>query len=246
MKFDKYATISADYHYRQTDKHSFRNFNASVYARFKKTAQIVSDLIKEGERVGTLRILDVGCGDGVAISFMRKHLNPDVRLYGAEPDEEALEVAKKRNPQAHFVQADAESLPFEDNYFDLVISTDVIEHVNDPGKMLAEIRRVAKLGADIVISTPIRRAKNPVDPQHVQEFFQEDFLSLIESHFNRCVLKESHNLIPTLLYNYPTRTFLNFRYAINALAIFLNINPFLSERSNKAQIFSYMYAICKK
>ncbi len=54
----------------------------------------------------------------------------------------------------HPVHYTGRQLPFEDGYFDLVISYDVLEHVQDEGLALAEISRVLKTGGELIISVP--------------------------------------------------------------------------------------------
>ena len=49
---------------------------------------------------------------------------------------------------------DDDNLPFSDNYFDLVFSIDVIEHVSDDKKFLAEQIRILKSGGEIILGTP--------------------------------------------------------------------------------------------
>jgi len=237
--FSKYDSIGSDYHYRQIDKTRFRDFNASVDARFGKLVERVRSLVAGRD----LKLLDVGCGDGVALYLLRDI--PNLRLFGTDSSEKALRTAKEKVPDGEFEMSDTSSLPYKDESFDVVISSDVIEHVEDPEKMLTEIKRVAKKEAYIIVGTPIRREKLPIDPQHEQEFFKEDFSDMMSKFFSNIELHESHNLVPTLLYNAPTKNFINWRYAIN-LASILGFNPFLSERKNGTQMFAYMYVICKK
>ncbi len=240
-EFDKYQTIGPDYHYRQIDRGSLRDYNAAVDARFQKLVDNVG--IETGERV--LKLLDVGCGDGAALYLLsRKSLQ--LELYGVDSAEDALEVARERVPEGKFLAGLAEKLPFENGFFDIAISSDVIEHVDNAGRMLAEIKRVTKDGATIIIGTPIRHSKFPLDHNHVQEWFVEDFKNLLEPHFKDIGVHESHNLIPTLLYSKPTRSVFNFKYLINLLSLIFGYNPFLAERQNKMQMFAYMYAICRK
>lgn len=54
----------------------------------------------------------------------------------------------------HPVYYSGRHLPFEDGYFDLVISYEVLEHVWDEGLALAEINRVLKTGGELIISVP--------------------------------------------------------------------------------------------
>ncbi len=239
--FDKYSTIAPDYHYRQIDKKAFRRYNASLDTRFQR---LVKNVEKEaGDR--TLKLLDVGCGDGVALYLISKRC-PNIELHGVEPDNMALEMAKKHLPNAVLNNSNSNSLSFRDNFFDMVISSDVIEHVDDPDRMLSEIKRVSKENAIVIVGTPIRRTKHPIDPHHVQEFFTEDFMELMSKRFRDCKLHESHNLIPTILYNAPTKSFLNFKYLINLLSLLFGYSPFNSERKNLTQMFTYMYVICRK
>ncbi len=192
-----------------------------------------------------LKLLDVGCGDGVALYLLQQAL-PELELYGVDPSEEALEVARKKIRGVKVEKSTSDSLPFEDDFFDIVISSDVIEHVDNPELMLSEMKRVAKAGATLIIGTPIKHSKVPLDHNHVQEFFTEDFLTMISRYFREVKLHESHNLATTLLYNAPTHSFFNFKYLINLLSLGLNWNPFRAERENRVQMFAYQYVICKK
>ena len=240
-RFDKYSTRSSDYHFRQINKWSLKSYNAQVAARFETLVENVEKVAK----IEGFKLLDVGCGDGVALYLLRDRL-PRLELCGVDPSEEALAVARQKVSDAELKKSTSGSLPFEDDLFDVVISSDVIEHVEDPEQMLKEIKRVAKNGAVIIIGTPIKHSKFPIDHNHVQEFFAEDFLEMMQKHFQKCELHESHNLVLSLLYNAPTKSFFNFKYLINLLSLVLNWNPFRAERWNRIQMFAYMYVICKK
>src|SRR3989344_3907328 len=158
-EFDKYQTIGPDYHYRQIDKRSFRNYNASLDARYQKLLGYVEKIA--GDR--KLKLLDVGSGDGVILYLLRKSL-PDLELHGVDEVETALAVAREKVSVAKIVQASAYKLPYSDETFDIVTSSDVIEHLDKPETILEEIKRVAKRGASIIVGRPVRRTKNPADP----------------------------------------------------------------------------------
>lgn len=239
--FDKYSTRGPDYHYRQIDRKSLRNYSAPVHARFETLVEKVRKIAEKK----SLKILDVGCGDGVALYLLSRKLQ-DIELYGIDPVPKALETAKGKVPKAHFSHGTSDLIPFRDQTFDIIISSDVIEHVDDSNKMLSEVKRVAKEGATVIVGTPIRHSKFPIDHNHVQEFFAEDFLEMMRKYFKDCELHESHNLATTLLYNNPTRSFINFKYLVNLLSLIFKWNPFKAERRNKVQMFAYMYVICKK
>lgn len=242
--FDKYSTRSPDYHYRQVNRNSLTEYNAAVDARFRTLVENVGKVVRaRGE--ARLKLLDVGSGDGVALWLLRKKF-PDLELYGIDPVPAALETARERVPEATFEEASAERLPFPDDFFDIIISSDVIEHVENPDTMLDEVSRVAKERADIIIGTPVRHSKTPLDHNHIQEFFAEDYVEMMKRHFRDVEFHETHHLGYFLLYNAPPRSFLNYRYFVNLLSLLFDWNPFRQGRKNRVEMFAYMYTLCKK
>ena len=95
------------------------------------------------------RILDVGGGYGrVSGSLARRH---DVTLVDISP--EMIEEAHRRWPGLKVVEADARSLPFEDESFDVVLANDLLPHLNDLRTPLAELHRVSRRGGRVVFDT---------------------------------------------------------------------------------------------
>ncbi len=95
-------------------------------------------------------ILEVGCAGG-HLSGLLAQLFPEARITGVDVYAPAIKEAKKRFPQLTFKAADAHSLPFKTHTFDLVLSSETIEHVVDPAKMLGEIARVMKPGGKAIV-----------------------------------------------------------------------------------------------
>ncbi len=92
-------------------------------------------------RSQTIRVLDVGCGAG----FLSNHLAREgFDVTGVDLSQPSLEVAEKMDitKQVRYLQADAYELPFENCSFDVITSTDFLEHVSDPKRVLHEVNRV--------------------------------------------------------------------------------------------------------
>ena len=91
------------------------------------------------------RLLDAGCGTGGNLAFF----GPGV---GVDPAAEAVAACRARGLDV--VQAGLEALPFADAAFDVVLATDVLEHVEDDVAALRELRRVAAPGAVLLVTVP--------------------------------------------------------------------------------------------
>ncbi|HEY6005460.1 MAG TPA: HD domain-containing phosphohydrolase [Anaeromyxobacter sp.] len=102
------------------------------------------------------RVLDVGCGTGELLAAMASAL-PGSHLTGLDPDRDALRLARRkldgRGPDARLVSARAESLPFEDRTFDLVVSSLMLHHLDSDTKVraLREWGRVLAPGGAILL-----------------------------------------------------------------------------------------------
>ncbi|HEX6934034.1 MAG TPA: class I SAM-dependent methyltransferase [Streptosporangiaceae bacterium] len=90
------------------------------------------------------RILDVGCGTGMALRELARRLPGAVTLAGVDAAAGMIGQARAKSgdPRLTFVQAAAERLPFGDATFDLVISTTSFDHWADQRAGLAECHRV--------------------------------------------------------------------------------------------------------
>lgn len=73
-------------------------------------------------------------------------------MTGIDLNPDSVEYAAVRIPSATFLTGDIGELPFEDDSFDLVLCLEVLEHIPEPGPVLAELSRVCR--GDIVLSVP--------------------------------------------------------------------------------------------
>jgi ubiquinone/menaquinone biosynthesis C-methylase UbiE len=88
------------------------------------------------------RVLDLGCGDGASVDLFRS-LEPRVQWTGADIAH-SPEVAERTRDDAEFVTFDGEQLPFADASFDLVYCKQVLEQVQRPRPLIAEVARVLR------------------------------------------------------------------------------------------------------
>lgn len=99
-------------------------------------------------------VLDVGCGTGDNLRYV---LRDDAQFFGIEYAEVTARIAKRLlGHQTHVQAASATAIPFLDQYFDLALCIEVLEHVEDNEKALREIIRVLRSGGSLILSLPYR------------------------------------------------------------------------------------------
>jgi SAM-dependent methyltransferase len=96
------------------------------------------------------RLLDVGCGAGL---FLRLAAQRGADVAGIDGDATFVELARERVPNAEVVVGDMETLPHDDECFDVVTGFDAFQLASDPGRALREAARVARPGGAVVIAS---------------------------------------------------------------------------------------------
>lgn len=120
-----------------------------------------ADILRRYTPLNSKKLLEVGSGFGTNLLVWTKHF--DVDAYGVEPGgpgfnqghiaSRILFEANGMNPD-RIVNAAGEGLPFPDETFDLVYSSNVLEHTGDPERVLQEAVRVLKPGGILHIEVP--------------------------------------------------------------------------------------------
>ena len=134
-------------------------------------------------------VLDVACGVGYGSEYLGRVAR---RVLGGDVSPESIAYARTRyaSPNVEFEVLDAASLPFGDGSFDVVVSFETIEHLEDRDAYLAEVARVLRRGGYYLVSTPQveRTTLEPENPFHRVEYAAGDFRELLERFFGRVEL----------------------------------------------------------
>jgi len=99
------------------------------------------------------RMLDIGC-DGATLTELVAEKCKPMEVVGIDLAQESVAYSKKKRPDFQLAVAHAEQLPFGDATFDMVFCSEVLEHVDRPEKMLAEIRRCLKRDGYAIVEVP--------------------------------------------------------------------------------------------
>lgn len=119
---------------KHTSKNPLKNF---FFKRFE------DDLISLITPLNAEKILDAGCGEGFTLSKLYE-FKIGKELEGIDSSEQAIELGKKMYPHLSLKIGDIYTLRYIDNSFDIVICTEVLEHLQDPKEALKELVRVSK------------------------------------------------------------------------------------------------------
>jgi ubiquinone/menaquinone biosynthesis C-methylase UbiE len=121
----------------------------SHYRHLAPWLRLVTTLRMLGPRKnGETMVLDVGCGDGTLMS----HLGG--KCVGVDVSTSALESARAKTG-AEVVMASASTLPFRDESFDLVICTEVLEHLDEMEAAIGQLASVAKRDGTVHFTVPV-------------------------------------------------------------------------------------------
>ncbi|MFQ5940565.1 MAG: methyltransferase domain-containing protein [Nitrososphaerales archaeon] len=120
------------------------------------TLQMANNVMKILHQVKNVKInkmLDMGCAYGSLTKLLADHFRVQ-EAYGIDIDVERLQEAKAKGISTVKINLENEALPFADNYFDLVTSFGMLEHLTYLDNVMAESYRVLKKNGYLLITVP--------------------------------------------------------------------------------------------
>ncbi len=138
-----------------------------------------------------MNFLDIGCGTGWAIGQAARLIDFKGSFYGVDLSQKMIEKAQdnfKEYNGFHFIKANSESIPLDDNFFDIIICTNSFHHYLHPDKAMKEIFRLLKPGGRIYILDPaadfwiikvVDKIIKLFEPGHVKIYSSEEFKNLM-------------------------------------------------------------------
>lgn len=114
--------------------------------RFKEVLQITEPT--------SGRVLDIGCHSGTFTEKIATKLGTK-KLYGIDISRSAIKQIRKRIPLGKFKVEDAHNMVFHANFFDVIYCIEVLEHLDNPIKVLSEMKRVLRKGGKVIILVPL-------------------------------------------------------------------------------------------
>ncbi len=142
-------------------------------------------MVKEVKKLRPQSVLDVGCGEGFTLSMLKQN-KIGKHLEGIDNMDDAIKLGHELHPTLTIKKGNIYKLPYNDNTFDLVICSEVLEHLEFPSRAVKELVRVSK--KFVVLSVPnepwftvqrFLRGKNILElgdhPEHIQHWSSGKF-----------------------------------------------------------------------
>jgi len=146
-----------DYFFQQEGYIQHQYLNDVRMAFFDEVGQQIQTAIQQRYPAGThLRIADIGCGTGHLLKILHDGLAADytLEIVGTDFAESALKIARDLLPQAKFLQDDIYASQLEAGSFDIVLCTEVLEHLENAETALIKLIELCQPRGALFLTVP--------------------------------------------------------------------------------------------
>jgi ubiquinone/menaquinone biosynthesis C-methylase UbiE len=143
-------------------KKAFWHWASSIYDqtfRLNYGRDIIVDWVREFVKASLpvnkeLNILDIGLGEGTDLANVKRKISNKISAFGVECYPPNIETANKNGIKVYPINIETDVIPAENNYFDVVIANQIIEHSKEIFWIFSEISRVLKKQGLLIVGVP--------------------------------------------------------------------------------------------
>jgi ubiquinone/menaquinone biosynthesis C-methylase UbiE len=172
---------------------NFRKHQAKNPIQKKLIDRFLTEFVRQANIIKPKNVLEVGCGEGFILQRLYK-ANIGTKRIGIDFLPRAIELGKMQHPHLDLRVGNIYDIPFKDNSFDLVVCSEVLEHLTEPKKALSELHRVSSQYVLLSVpNEPLFRIANFVrgknlsrfgnDIEHIQHWSGSSFEKFASSKF---------------------------------------------------------------
>lgn len=146
------------------------------------------------------KVIDVACGSGYGTRIIA---DAGAKIaHGADISPEAVEYATKTfaHPNSKYHVADGTDLPFNNLTYDVAVSFETIEHLENHHKFVDELKRVLTKDGLLIISSPNKLLYPSGNDFHYTEFTKDEFLDILQAKFKNVKLYYQNNFLLSSLF----------------------------------------------
>ncbi len=171
-----------EFFWSQNDFIAEQYLDAGRLAFYEIVAEHCAHMLTNSGLGGRVRAADIGCGAGHMLHALTRRLGPEyeTELFGLDFATAAIAKAHTLLPTATLVVGDIYSNILPSDFFDLVLSIEVLEHLRWPEDAIQQLFRVCKPGGNIIITVPNAATDNW--DGHVNFWSVEELGDLLRSH----------------------------------------------------------------
>jgi ubiquinone/menaquinone biosynthesis C-methylase UbiE len=225
-EFDKFTRNYREIH----DKNLKLTGYPSLYFAERKIREISNLIDNKSE---SLRILDLGCGDGLCAFFLQNYF-PSSYIHGLDISNNSIQKAQQRKlSKTRFSTYDGQTIPYENEYFNIILLANMLHHVADTGNqilILSQCYRTLKKNGTLFVFE-----HNPFNPmtRHIVNHCVFDKDAVLITHYKMNKILRYTGFVTTCRF-------------IHFLPAFLHKLEFLEKRLWWVPIGGQYYYICIK